>query len=135
MQAGPLPEYAKVSGRLADNAGVDQRVGGWTRTLTSAQVQQLLDEARVPCSPVRGIDELMKWRQLRERDMVLPLVNPLAGRAVDAAGPGFPIKFSGAPAAYDSPAPVPGAHTAEVLARLAGIDPQALAELQAAGVV
>ena len=135
MQAGPLPEYAKVSGRLADNAGVDQRVGGWTRTLTSAQVQQRLDEARVPCSPVRGIDELMKWRQLRERDMVLPLVNPLAGRAVDAAGPGFPIKFSGAPAAYDSPAPVPGAHTAEVLARLAGIDPQALAELQAAGVV
>lgn len=135
MGAGPVAAYAKVSGRLTDNAGVDKLVGNWTGTLTSAQVQQCLDEARVPCSPVRSIDELMKWRQLRERDMVVPLVNPLLGRAVEAAGPGFPIKFSGAPAAYDSPAPVPGAHTAEVLARFAGIDAHALAELQAAGVV
>lgn len=135
MRADPPPQYAKVSGRLADNAGVDKLVGGWTSTLTSAHVQKLLDDTRVPCSPVRSIDELMKWRQLRERDMVVPLVNPLLGRAVDAAGPGFPIKFSGAPASYDSPAPVPGAHTAEVLARLAGIDPQALAELKAVGIV
>ncbi|MCC2675053.1 MAG: CoA transferase [Ramlibacter sp.] len=127
--------FARVSGRLADNAGVDRLVGEWTRTLASAQVQQALDEARVPCSPVRSIDDLMKWRQLRERDMVLPLVNPLLGRAVAASGPGFPIKFSGAPAAYDAPAPIPGAHTEEVLARLAAIAPDALAQLKREGIV
>ncbi|RYZ05409.1 MAG: CoA transferase, partial [Comamonadaceae bacterium] len=126
---------ASVSGRLSDNAGVDRLVGEWTRTLASAQVQQRLDEARVPCSPVRGIDDLMKWRQLRERDMVVPLINPLLGRAVAASGPGFPIKFGGAPAAYDTPAPVPGAHTAEVLARLADIAPEALAQLKREGIV
>jgi formyl-CoA transferase len=130
-----MHDYATVSGRLADNAGVDQLVGQWTGTLTNTQVQQRLDACRVPCSPVRGIDELMQWRQLRERDMVVPLINPLVGGSVDAAGPGFPIKFNAASAAYDSPAPVPGAHTAEVLERLAGIDAQTLAQLKSAGIV
>jgi crotonobetainyl-CoA:carnitine CoA-transferase CaiB-like acyl-CoA transferase len=130
-----IAAFEKVSGRLTDNAGVDRLVGGWTRARTNAQVQQALDAARVPCSPVRSIDELMKWRQLYEREMIVPLVNPLAGMAVDASAPGFPIKFSGAPAAYDAPAPVPGAHTAEVLARLAGVDSLQLEQLRRTGAI
>lgn len=129
-----LEEFARVSGRLANNAAVDKLVGDWTARHGSGEVQQKLDAARVPCSPVRGIDELMKWRQLRERDMVLPLVNPLAG-AVAASAAGFPVKFSRAPASYDAPAPVPGAHTAEILARLAAIAPDALEQLRREGVV
>jgi crotonobetainyl-CoA:carnitine CoA-transferase CaiB-like acyl-CoA transferase len=131
----PAPQFDKVSGRLADNAGVDRLVGTWTRTLTSTQVQRKLDEARVPCSPVRGIDDVLKWRQLREREMIVALVNPLMGHAVEASGPGFPLKFSGAPAGYDRPAPVPGAHTAEILARLAEISPEALEQLKREGIV
>jgi CoA:oxalate CoA-transferase len=135
MGLEPIEDLKKVSGRLAGNARVDQIVGEWTATLASAQVQRMLDEARVPCSPVRGIDELMRWQQLRDRDMIVPLVNPLLGARVAAEAAGFPIKFSGAPAAYDAPAPVPGAHTAEVLSRLAGVDAPTLAALREAGVV
>ena len=131
----PVPQFDKVSGRLADNAGVDRLVGAWTCTLTSAEVQRKLDEARVPCSPVRGIDDVLTWRQLREREMIVALVNPLMGRAVEASGPGFPLKFSGAPAGYDRPSPVPGAHTAEILARLAEISPEALEQLKREGIV
>ena len=135
MDLEPIEELRRVSGRLGANARVDQLVGDWTNTLTNAQVQHKLDHARVPCSPVRSIDELMQWPQLRERAMVQPIVNPLLGRAVDASAPGFPIKFSAAPAAYDAPAPVPGAHTGEVLERLAGIESSTLAGLKQAGVI
>lgn len=139
MGLAPIEEFCSVSGRLSGNARVDQIVGDWTKTLTSALVQHALDHARVPCSPVRSIDELMEWRQLRERGMVQPLVNPLMtampehGPAVSAAG--FPIKFSAAAAAYDAPAPVPGAHTAEILARLADVDSSEFAGLRQARVV
>jgi formyl-CoA transferase len=135
MGRDSIPAFAKVSGRLEDNAGVDRIVGEWTGALTSAQVQKRCDDARVPCSPVRSIEELMTWRQLHERGMIVPLVNPLVGGAIDASGPGFPIKFSGAPAAYDTPSPRPGAHTAEVLAKLAGIEGSRLVQLQRTGIV
>jgi CoA:oxalate CoA-transferase len=131
----PVPQFAKVSGRLAGNAGVDTIVGEWTGTLTKSQVQERCDAARVPCSPVRSIDDLMTWRQLREREMIVPLVNPLSGGEVQAAAPGFPIKFSQSRAAYDSPAPLPGAHTAEILQRLAGVDDASLAQLRLARIV
>ena len=61
---------------------------------------QLMQAAGVPSSPVRSIDDLLQWRQLQAREMVLPLVNPLSGQPVDAQAAGFPIKFSGSPAGY-----------------------------------
>jgi len=130
MGREPNKEFEHLSGRLANNASVDQLVGEWTRIRTSQQVQKLLDDARVPCSPVRSIDELMNWRQLREREMIVQLVNPLSGSAIDACGPGFPIKFSASPATYDSPSPLPGANTADILKRLAGIEGDELAALK-----
>ncbi len=131
----PIEEFARVSGRLANNASVDRLVGDWARTLTSVQVQEQLDAARVSCSLVRSIDDLMKWRQLRERTMIVPLVNPLTGSKVEAYGPGFPIKFSSSSAAYDTPSPLPGAHTADILRRLAGIEREELATLKREGVI
>jgi len=135
MNQLPPTEFTKVSGRLAGNARVDKLVDDWTRTLTTTQVQRKLNQARVPCSPVRSIDELMNWRHLSERGMVVPLVNPLLGRAVEASASGFPIKFSATTATYEAPAPAPGAHTADILFRLAAIDLDALKQLKREGVV
>jgi len=113
--------FSDVAARVRNNVELDRIVGDWTRTQTTAEVQQKLVTAGVPSSPVRDIDDVMRWEQLRAREMILPLVNPLSDRVVDAAAPGFPIKFSASPAGYASSAPVPGAHTDEVLGRLAGL--------------
>jgi formyl-CoA transferase len=128
-------EFAEVSVRIANNAAVDELVSGWTRGLATDDVLQRLEAASVPASEVRNIDHVMQWRQLRERGMIRPLVNPLARATVDVAGPGFPIKFGAAITGYDSPAPTPGAHTAEVLSRLAGVGDADLERLRRAGVV
>lgn len=129
------PEFADVGARLANNALVDKVVGGWTRVLTTQEVVERLGKAGVSASPVRDIDDVMRWPQLRERGMIETLVNPLARSPVEASAPGFPIKFSATPAGYDAPAPEPGAHTAEILARFAGLDPAAIERLQQQGVV
>ncbi len=129
------PELVDINARLANNALVDTLIGDWTRALSMDEVVRRLGAAAVPASPVRDIGQLMQWRQLRERDMVTPLANPLTQSDVDVAGPGFPIKFSASPAGYDAPAPRPGAHTAEILGRLAGVDEAALETLRRTGVV
>src|SRR5690606_9575405 len=95
---------------------------------------EILDAAGVPCSPVRAIDDVMRWEQLRERGMITPLRNPLAQADVAAAGPGFPVKFGGTPAGYDRAAPIPGEHTDEVLRRLAGLDEAGVQRLRDRGV-
>lgn len=129
------PEYVDVSARLANNARVDEEVAAWTAGLTTGEAQRQLEAGGVASSPVRTIDDLLRWEQLRERGMVQPLVNPLAGAPVDVSAPGFPIKFSASTAGYEQPAPRPGEHTADILARLAGVDAATLASLKQAGVV
>jgi formyl-CoA transferase len=128
-------EFADMAARIAHNALVDEAVGAWTARHATADLQKQLEAGGVASSPVRTIDDVLAWGQLRERGMVQPLVNPLAQAAVDGSAPGFPLKFSGAAAGYDEPAPIPGAHTAEVLARLAGVDAARLEALQREGVV
>ena len=95
----------------------------------------LLNAANVPCSPVRSVDDVLAWPHLRERNMVQTLWNPLAGAQTKAMGPGFPLKFSGTSASYDSPAPLPGQHSLEVLSRLGGLSDDELASLIKASVV
>ncbi|SSW62693.1 CaiB/BaiF CoA transferase family protein [Achromobacter agilis] len=114
------PQINSLSWRLANNATVDSLMSSWTEPLESAEVLRRLNEVKVPCSPVREIGEVMEWAQLKDRDMMMPLWNPLAQATVEAKGPGFPIKFSASKAAYDTPAPLPGQHSREVLMNLGG---------------
>jgi len=121
--------------RLENNAAVDDIVSAWTARYGTADVMARMTRANLACSPVRSIKEVMSWTQLQARDMVAPLWNPLARACMPVSGPGFPIKFSGTPAAYDQPAPTPGEHTREVLSRLAGLSSTEIERLARQGVV
>ena len=61
--------------------------------------------------------------------------NLLTGVAAAARGPGFPVKFSRTPAAYDTPAPLPGAHNEEVLARFANLSQAEVRQLKNDGII
>jgi crotonobetainyl-CoA:carnitine CoA-transferase CaiB-like acyl-CoA transferase len=123
-----------IGWRIVNNDKVDAIVAAWTCTRSKSEVTAALTAARVPCSPVRSTDEVMQWEQIRERDMIVPLVNPLTGVPAAASGPGFPVKFSLTPAAY-GPAPVPGAHTAEVLTQFAGLSLDEVRQLRIDGII
>jgi formyl-CoA transferase len=129
------PNMMQVGWRIVNNAKVDEVVTQWTSTRTKDEVVEALSRASVACSPVRSTDEVMRWPQLLEREMIVRLVNPLTGKPAAASGPGFPIKFSATPAGYDTPAPLPGAHSEEIFARLANLSPADVQRLRGDGII
>ena len=124
-----------IGWRIVNNARVDEAVTQWTREKTKAEIVEILSRASVACSPVRSTAEVMQWEQLLERQMIVPLVNPMTGAVSSASAPGFPIKFSRTPANYDVPAPIPGAHSEEIFARLANLSAADVKRLKAGRVI
>ena len=94
-------DMQNVGWRLVNNSLVDAAVTAWTEVHTKDQVITALNQAGVAASPVRSIDDVMRWPQLLEREMIVRLINPLTGVAAAAQAPGFPIKFSRTPASHD----------------------------------
>ncbi|MBE0627594.1 MAG: CoA transferase [Burkholderiales bacterium] len=125
----------QVGWRIANNAKVDAVVMQWTGSRSKDAIVAALAGAGIACSPVRSADEVMCWPQLLEREMIVRLENPMTGMSAAASGPGFPIKFSRTPAGYDSPAPVPGAHSEEVFARYANLCAAEVQRLRSEGII
>ena len=129
------PAMMNVGWRIVNNEKVDAVVTAWTSQRSKADIVAALAGPRVPCSPVRSVEEALQWSQLLERGMIVPLANPLTGANAAARGPGFPIKFSRTPAGYDAPSPLPGAHTEEVLARFANLSAAEVRALRNDGII
>jgi crotonobetainyl-CoA:carnitine CoA-transferase CaiB-like acyl-CoA transferase len=129
------PDMMQIGWRIVNNAKVDEVVTQWTSARTKEEIVAALFAASVACSPVRTADEVMQWPQLLEREMIVRLQNPLTGRDAAASGPGFPIKFSLTPGSYDTPSPLPGAHSEEVFARLANLSAADVRRLKGDGII
>ena len=125
----------QIGWRIVNNAEVDAVVTQWTASRSKDAIVEALASAGVACSPVRSADEVIRWPQLLERQMIVRLVNPMTGMPAAASGPGFPIKFSRTPAGYDSPAPVPGAHSEEIFARYANLSAADVQRLRSEGII
>lgn len=129
------PNMMSVGWRLANNQAVDAVVSAWASQRATAQIEERLAQAKISCSAVRTIDDVLRWDQMVARGMSAPLWNPLTGTQVSASGASFPLKFGLTHAAYDMPAPRPGEHTEEVMSRLAGLDAGEIASLRVAQVI
>ncbi len=128
-------EMMNAGWRIEHNAEIDKIVSEWTQQHTTQAVIDALNAREIPCSPVRTIEEALEWPQLRQRKMISHLWNPLSKSFVRPRAPGFPIKFSEVEEDYGAGAPIPGEHTKNVLAQLAGLSEDEIAELMKAGVV
>ncbi len=129
------PDMMNAGWRIEHNAEIDSIVSSWTTQHTTQAVIDALNAREIPCSPVRTIEQALEWPQLRQRNMISHLWNPLSQSFVRPRAPGFPIKFSEIDEGYAAGAPVPGEHTKEVLARLAGLDENEITALLEAGIV
>jgi crotonobetainyl-CoA:carnitine CoA-transferase CaiB-like acyl-CoA transferase len=91
-----------------------------------------LRNSGVPCAPVNSIDEVFSDPQLLHRDMLVEMNHPEIG---DIKQIGAPIKFSKTPCIVDTPPPLLGEHTDEVLMGLCGYTVAEIDELKKNGVV
>jgi crotonobetainyl-CoA:carnitine CoA-transferase CaiB-like acyl-CoA transferase len=128
------PQWGQVGWRIANNAEVDILVSEFTSKRTIPEIIAILGRHDVPCSPVRTPQEAIAWPHLRARGMVQPLKQPDGG-PTEVAAAGLPLKFSRSAAVLDEPAPVPGAHTADLLSRYLALDAQRIADLRQRGIV
>lgn len=72
----------------------------------------LLEEAGIPCAPINTVDRVVNDPQVKFREMIVEVEHPVAGKMHI---PGVPIKMSATPGSIESPAPLLGQHTEEIL--------------------
>ncbi len=77
-----------------------------------------LEAAGIPCAPINTVDKIVNDPQIKAREMIVELEHPVAG-ALHV--PGVPIKLSATPGSVDTPAPLLGQHTAEILHEILGL--------------
>lgn len=78
-----------------------------------------LDEAGIPCSPINTIAQVLQEPQIKERDMIVEVGHPVAGKL---KMPGVPVKLSDTPGSVRTPAPTLGQHSVEILQEVLGWD-------------
>ncbi len=98
---------------------------------TTEWVEELA-KVGVPCGPVNTIDKVVEDPQIGAREMIVDLATQVAGQVQI---PGIPIKLSQTPGQVDTPAPMLGQHTEEVLINLLEISKAEIERLQQLGVV
>ncbi|MBE0602592.1 MAG: CoA transferase, partial [Deltaproteobacteria bacterium] len=92
---------------------------------------ELLERHGVPCGPINNVREVVESPQVNARGMIVELEHPKAGKIKTVNSP---IKASLTPVKPQSPPPILGQHTEEILSRL-GYSREEIESFRAAGVV
>ncbi|MDR2620646.1 MAG: CoA transferase [Propionibacteriaceae bacterium] len=76
-----------------------------------------LEAAGLPCAPINNVEKIVNDPQIAAREMIVEVTHPVAG---PLKMPGVPIKFSQTPGGVETPAPLLGQHTSEILQEVLG---------------
>ena len=85
-----------------------------------------LSDAGVPCGPINSIPEVFDDAQVKERGMLRYLPHPAGSQVPQVVSP---FRFTNAPLEYQTPPPLLGQHSDEILRSL-GIDEARIAQLR-----
>jgi len=126
------PEFATTPGRAKHMAEIDDMVGAWTIGRTKEEILQALNEAHIPCAPVKTAREVAYDPHLEARGFWVDVEHPRRGKT---RVPISPIRLhTGGKSEIKRPAPTLGQHTDLVLAELLDLKADELATLRAQNV-
>ena len=131
-ELGEDERYATHNARGAHQAELDELIGEWSATLTSQELEDLLNEHGVPNGKIYTAPDMLADAHFKAREAIVTLAHPQLGD--------FPMqnvvpKLSDTPGEVRWVGPELGEHTAEVLGDLLGLDAGELARLREAGIV
>ena len=86
------PRYADLKGRVAHMDEIDELVGGFTSLYPKQELFDLLMKNRVPCSPVRDLDEVVNDKHMHARRALEWVEHPMYGRV---CLPNSPMRYDG----------------------------------------
>ena len=124
------PRFASLKDRVAHIDAIDALVGAWTAPQNKEALFALLQAHRVPCAPVRNLDEVVNDPHMHARGALHWQDHPELGRIVV---PHSALRFAGTEQRPLEPSRPLGADADAVLAGL-GLPPGAIAALHRDGV-
>jgi crotonobetainyl-CoA:carnitine CoA-transferase CaiB-like acyl-CoA transferase len=130
------PRFTGNMARVANAATLDELIGGWTKTLDAAEIEQRLNRADVPATRIYTIADIAEDPQYHHRGMIQQIADPRFGPE-----PGFVLHPGVLPhvpedtGAIRWPGPAVGAHNQEVFGTLLGLSPAELARLSEQGAI
>ena len=125
------PRFATLKSRVAHMHVVDDLVSAWTRTKPKQALFDLLMQHRVPCAPVRDLDEVMNDPQMHARGALRHVMHPMLGDVILPTGA---MRFSDEPFEI-IPSKALGADNAAIYCDWLGIDRNEFATLTSEGAI
>jgi len=93
---------------------------------------KIFDENGIPAGPILSIDKVLNHPQIKARDMVIDILHPKIGKIKLT---GIPVKLSETKGEPQSPPPLLGQHTEEVLKNILNYDDTTINDLKKQGVI
>jgi crotonobetainyl-CoA:carnitine CoA-transferase CaiB-like acyl-CoA transferase len=129
------PRFVTRDARVENVRALDAIIGDFTSRYTNSEAVAMLENAGVPVAEVRNPDEAVRDPRVLSRGETVRLEHPKFGAVDEVYGMGIPIKFSGASAGFDQPAPGLGQHNEAVYNGLLGYSNEHLEHLKSSGVI
>jgi crotonobetainyl-CoA:carnitine CoA-transferase CaiB-like acyl-CoA transferase len=111
------PRFVDNVARVAHRDACVSAIAPAMREKTTADWISTLEPLGVPCGPINRLDQVYADPQVQHRGMKINVSHPLAGEIPLVANP---IKYSRTPVSQNTPPPLLGEHTEEILAEVLG---------------
>lgn len=125
-ELGEDERYTSLKSRVARMDEVDGLVGAWTGSHATEPLFALMMANRIPCAPVRTLDQVMNDPNMHARGALQWIDHPQFGRLVVQASP---FRFDGVSPDAPEPSHPLGADTAAVLRERLGLSEDEIAQV------
>ncbi len=126
------PRFANLKKRVEHMAAVDELVSGFTARFDKQPLFDLLMKHRVPCAPVRDLDEVVNDPHLHARGALLWQEHPELGRIPVQSSP---LRFAGTDQMPITPSRKLGADNNAIYGDWLGLSANDIAQLTSEGVI
>ena len=126
------PRYINNTARVERYKETEDIVLGWTMAHTRAEIFAATSRFKIPCAPVRDIEEVMNDPHMHGRGMLEHRNHYDYGEVVL---PNSPLRFHGTDKVPTTDSPRVGEHNEAIYNELLGLTPDDLKKLHAAGAI
>ena len=115
--------------RIKNREVLYQKMPSFMKRKTTKEWLSIMEEVKVPCSPVNNIEQVFDDPHVKHREMKIEMDHELSGSG-KVPLIGNPLKLSATPPQYRRPPPTLGQHTEEVLSEILELNSQEIKELR-----